>query len=90
MGKVAKNERVKLRATFYNNLGAALIVAGGLVPYFALGRFVPSVRQIFGESNPPVPNDADFGIPLAMCFFAMGLGLLFRRKADQIIQGVKG
>ena len=36
MGKTANNERIKLRATFYNNLAAASAVTGLVVPYLAL------------------------------------------------------
>jgi hypothetical protein len=32
MGKAADNERVKLRATYLNNIGAGLIVGGVIVP----------------------------------------------------------
>jgi hypothetical protein len=34
MGKAAKNERLKLNATFLNNLAAAFAVAGLVAPYF--------------------------------------------------------
>ena len=30
MGKAAENERIKLRATFYNNLGVGLTLVGVL------------------------------------------------------------
>jgi hypothetical protein len=33
MGKAAENERIKLRATFYNNLAVGLALAGVLIPY---------------------------------------------------------
>ena len=36
MGKAAKNERLKLRATFCNNVAVGLLVAGGALPYFAV------------------------------------------------------
>jgi hypothetical protein len=35
MGKAADNERIKLLATFLNNLAVATIVAGFLVPFFS-------------------------------------------------------
>ena len=36
MGKAAKNERIKLRATFYNNLAVGAAITGLLVPYLAI------------------------------------------------------
>jgi hypothetical protein len=35
MGKAADNERIKLRASFRNNLAVAFAVTGLVVPYFA-------------------------------------------------------
>jgi hypothetical protein len=32
MGKAANNERIKLRAAFYNNLAVAFVVTGVVVP----------------------------------------------------------
>ena len=36
MGRAADNERIKLEAAFYNNIGIGLFVAGAVVPYFAI------------------------------------------------------
>jgi hypothetical protein len=36
MGKAAENESIKLRATFYNNIGVGLLLAGCLIPYLAI------------------------------------------------------
>jgi hypothetical protein len=38
MGKVARIERLKLRATFYNNLAIGFVITGYAVPYFAFLR----------------------------------------------------
>jgi hypothetical protein len=35
MGKTEKNERIKLTATFLNNIAVGLVVAGALVPYLS-------------------------------------------------------
>jgi hypothetical protein len=37
MGKVAKAEKLKLRASFYNNLATGFVITGS-VPYFAFMR----------------------------------------------------
>jgi hypothetical protein len=42
MGKATDNERIKLRATFFNNLAVGLILAGVLIPYLGIldsGKF---------------------------------------------------
>ena len=39
MGKLADNEQRKLRAAFYNNLAAGLILAGLLIPAMAFTQF---------------------------------------------------
>ena len=36
MGKAADNERLKLRAAYYNNLATGVVITGYAVPYFAL------------------------------------------------------
>jgi hypothetical protein len=35
MGKAARNEQIKLRATLLNNIAVGLVIAGGLVPYLS-------------------------------------------------------
>jgi len=45
MGKTADNERIRLRATFYNNLSVGCLVAGALVPYVALGRVLAELNR---------------------------------------------
>src|ERR1700720_2663650 len=40
MGKVAKAEKLKLRASFYNNLATGFVITGYAVPYFAFMRKV--------------------------------------------------
>jgi hypothetical protein len=43
MGKVADNERIKLRTTFLNNISVGCVIVGILVPYLTLiqGRSKP-------------------------------------------------
>ena len=48
MGKAADNERLRLRAMFFNTLAAACVITGLFVPYFVLltawGRMGSYVR----------------------------------------------
>jgi hypothetical protein len=51
VGKVAKNEGIRLKATFLNNIAVGLFVAGVFVPYLALvqtGGF-PDVHDMFNN-----------------------------------------
>jgi hypothetical protein len=43
MGKAAKNEKIKLRAAFYNNIAVALMGAGTLLPILALYSRFPDM-----------------------------------------------
>ncbi|HEV3111766.1 MAG TPA: hypothetical protein VGY99_14870 [Candidatus Binataceae bacterium] len=43
MGKTADNERIKLRATYYNNIAVGLVLAGCLIPYLALVRGIGEI-----------------------------------------------
>jgi hypothetical protein len=36
MGKAADNEKLKLRATYYNNIAVAFLITGFVVPYLAV------------------------------------------------------
>lgn len=47
MGKTAENERIKLRATWFNNVSIGLMVAGFLVPYLAISQRLPDVARAF-------------------------------------------
>ena len=49
MTKSARNELIKLRATFLNNVAVGLAVGGALVPYFALMPRVMSVGFWFSD-----------------------------------------
>ncbi|WP_457492165.1 hypothetical protein [Tardiphaga sp. P5_C7] len=40
MGKAARNEQRKLRATWLNNIAAAFMIGGMVGPYFKIAEFV--------------------------------------------------
>lgn len=54
MGKASENEKLKLRATFLNNVATAFLITGFIVPYLAwLTAFMDrsmQLRQIAGQS----------------------------------------
>ena len=85
MGKAADNERIRLRATFYNNLSVGCLVAGALVPYVALGRVLAALNRTGQIPYAEIRNFVAviFGVALA------GLASWWMRKiADSIIQEI--
>jgi hypothetical protein len=38
MGKAARNEQLKLRATYFNNVAVGATITGGIVPFLAYAR----------------------------------------------------
>jgi hypothetical protein len=50
MGKAAENERIKLKATFLNNIAAGLFVAGVFGPFLAIIQGgLPHVYVMFND-----------------------------------------
>ena len=41
--KLATNERIKLRASFFNTVGAGLLLAGFLIPYLTIAQHAGSI-----------------------------------------------
>jgi hypothetical protein len=95
MGKAADNERIKLKATFYNNMAIALAVGGFFLPYLAyapkaIGTWVEIVAWWRQGGPPPQINyyvaAATILLMLMILYFAKRL----RRKADEEIQKLTG
>jgi hypothetical protein len=86
MGKVAENERLRLRALFFNTLGAACVVTGLFVPYFVLltawGRGVAFFQSFITGDWARLQGDMVVG--LFATTVALTLGFVFRRRADRI------
>jgi hypothetical protein len=91
MGKTADNERVRLRAMFFNTLGAACIVTGLFVPYFVLltawGRMVTFFQAFIAGDWARLQGDMVVG--LLATAVALLLGFLFRRRADNIARSMQ-
>ena len=90
MGKVADNERLRLRAMFFNTLAAACVVTGLFVPYFVLltgwGRMV-AMFQSLTTGDWARLHEGMAG--LLVTVVALVLGFLFRRKADTIARSIQ-
>jgi hypothetical protein len=84
MGTAANNERVKLRATYFNNISIGLYVAGFFIPYlsFAGGYFA---RRLHGPVEMASSDVVSFGV----CGAAFILGYIFRKRADLEIQKIQ-
>jgi hypothetical protein len=91
MGKVADNERIKLRATFYNNIAVGLWVAGALVPYIAIFRIfqAPFKALMLGQPLPPAADQYEVLFSILTLMAAGWLAMRFRRRADAEIQKIK-
>jgi hypothetical protein len=90
MGKTAENERLKLRATFYNNVAAGLLIGGLLIPFLAVAIKAEDITERLVNWNLITASDLRVVIAYA---FAMSLALSgaksLRRHADSIIAGIK-
>jgi hypothetical protein len=90
MGKAADNERLRLRAAFYNTLASACVITGLFVPYFVLltawGRMVAMFQSlIIGDWARLHGGIAG----LLVTVVALLLGYMLRRRADQIVQSIQ-
>jgi hypothetical protein len=90
MGKVANNERLRLRAMFFNTLAAACVITGLFVPYFVMltawGRIVAFLEALLTGDW----TRAQGGIVgLFATAVALLLGFLFRCRADNIARSMQ-
>jgi uncharacterized membrane protein len=88
MSKAADNERIKLRATYYNNIAVGLILAGCLIPYLAVVR---GIGEIFDWMRHHSVGEITFVgwasvITTVLAFFlALHGARYFRRAANEQI-----
>lgn len=90
MGKVADNERLRLRAMFFNTLAAACVITGLFVPYFVMltawGRMVAFLEALLTGDWARAQGGV---IGLFATAVALLLGFLFRRTADNIARSMQ-
>jgi hypothetical protein len=90
MGKATENERIKLRATWFNNISVGLLIAGFIVPY--LSTVFPNATEIgqFLEDwlggKLTSPDVLKFILLVAPFVVAFGAGVAFRVGAGQEIR----
>ena len=90
MGKAADNERLRLRAMFFNTLAAACIITGLFVPYFVMltawGRMVAAFEALITGDWMRLHG---LMVGLFATAVALLLGFLFRRTADKIARSIQ-
>jgi hypothetical protein len=90
MGKAADNERLKLRATFFNNLSVACFVTGLFIPYLALlrgwGQSMNFFEALARGEWAGAQRDA---LGFVAIVVALSLAYIFRRRADKIAQSIQ-
>jgi hypothetical protein len=90
MGKAADNERLKLRAMFFNNLSVACFVTGVFIPYLALlrgwGQSMKFFEAVVAGDWTSAQGDA---LGFLAAIIALSLGYVFRRRADKIAGSVQ-
>jgi len=94
MAKVAENERIKLRANFYNNASVSCLIAGVLLPFFTL---LPKLAEFGGWTRAWMNGHAEvnenqlvFGLAIvAGMIGALYYAWSFRRQADREISKIR-
>jgi hypothetical protein len=88
MGKAAENERIKLKATYFNNLAVGLALAGVFVPYLA---FAQTWQPIHGF--PAIlydwVGDEQVHTKILAVLIALSFSRWFRYKANKEIQKIQ-
>ena len=89
MGKLVENERLKLRAAYYNNLGVGLFLGGLLIPYLSIVRRAGTIIESLTDGEP-----LTFAVKAnsIASLFAMGMafygGRSMRRLANSTIEQI--
>jgi hypothetical protein len=92
MGKAAENERIKLGATFYNNLAVGSTITGLLVPYLTLVQGTFEARFMLADFLHGNFSQSQLG-PLAYKLLAMFgafmCAAIFRGAADHQVAKIQ-
>jgi len=90
MGKAAKNEKLKLRATFYNNTAVGLALGGALIPYLVAVQKLGDILAWARDHGPPahftMVEWATIITPIVAFFLALQGARHFRRVAGKTIE----
>ena len=81
MGKAAENEKIKLTATFYNNVAVGATITGSIIPLLAYARELVQNDNAFT----PIEFAVTFLVILAAAFVAA----FCRLQASSVISKIK-
>ena len=81
MGKAATNERMKLRATFYNNVAVGATITGAIVPFLAHARELLQKDDEF--------TTTEMVVTLLVILAAATVAVACRHYADRVISSVQ-
>jgi hypothetical protein len=84
MGQASDNERIKLAATFINNLGVGIALAGGLIPLFLVIQAMDRNELLsfyVSTKNLQIALASTCAVFVALCF---------RVLADPRLKKIKG
>ncbi|MGU3387203.1 hypothetical protein ACLBYG_22025 [Methylobacterium sp. D53M] len=91
MGKAADNERKKLKATFYNNIGAGMMLGGFLVPYLGFVGKIGSIVASFQAGHwPSFEEKANVTAAAVAMALALWGAKHLRRMSDHVATQIEG
>jgi hypothetical protein len=89
MGKAARNEIRKIRATFLNNIAVGMFITGFAVPYFAFAaKTVETGGGIYIRAFTPDETKIAFAGLISMAL-AFALSMASRNKARKILEEIE-
>jgi hypothetical protein len=81
MGKAAENERIKLRAAFYNNVSVGLVVTGFFVPLLTVYQKMPEILPFIHDWQDGRLQHADVAEKIHYAVYAVGAFVLAMSSA---------
>jgi len=71
MGKTADNERIKLKATFFNNIAVGCVVGGATIPYIAFFQKLQNEHVPIFSADPQLiwSTVGSIGLASILAFF---------------------
>lgn len=91
MGKAADNERIKLRATFYNNMGVGIALVGIFYPVLnvlpVVGKFLGELA--FGRAAWSLDSVQQVLTSVVVFGAAVRIAVALRRAADEEIAKIQ-
>lgn len=73
MGKLANNERRKLRALYYNNVASGLTVIGCVIPLLNVGIVIPRIANALADEGFRIISPENVGLASTLLSAAVAL-----------------